>query len=266
MYKSFYSLTTDPFRKDIKERDAYASASFKESTAALDYLKKTRGMGVIVGDPGAGKTLALRSFAKNLNPSLYKVVYFPLSTGSVMDFYRGLVYELGEEPTYRKVDLFRQIQQTVYRFHSERKMTPVFILDEMQLAKDQFFNDISILFNFNMDSENPFVLVLAGLPHLLHRLALNQNRPLAQRMVMRYKLEALTKEEVAGYVGHHMEIAGARHPIFTEEAIEALASRSRGWPRLVNNLATHALIYGYQLKKEQIDAEVIRLAAEELAL
>jgi len=91
-----------------------------------------------------------------------------------------LVYELGEEPTYRKVDLFRQIQQTVYRFHSERKMTPVFILDEMQLEKDQFFNDISILFNFNMDSKNPFVLVLAGLPHLLHRLALNQNRPLAQ--------------------------------------------------------------------------------------
>jgi len=85
-------------------------------------------------------------------------------------------------------------------------------------------------------------------------------------MVMRYKLEALTKEEVAGYVGHHMEIAGARHPIFTEESIEALASRSRGWPRLVNNLATHALIYGCQLKKEQIDAEVIRLAAEELAL
>ncbi|MCF6094015.1 AAA family ATPase [Microaerobacter geothermalis] len=266
MYKSFYSLTRTPFGKEIKEMDAFASTAFKEATAALNYLKNTRGMGVLVGEPGVGKTFALRSFAKSLNPSLYKVMYFPLSTGSVIDFYRGLAYELGEEPKYRKVDLFRQIQLAVQRFYSERKITPVFILDEMQMAKDQFLHDVSILFNFYMDSKNPFVLVFTGLPHLLHRLALNQNRPLAQRIIMRYKLEALTREEVAGYVQHHMEMAGAHHAIFTEDGIEAMASRSRGWPRLINNLATHALMYGCQLKKEQIDSEVVRMAAEELAM
>src|SRR5690606_33660405 len=121
-----------------------------------EYLKKTRGIGLLVGEPGAGKTFVLRSFAKSLNPALFKVIYYPLSTGTVMDFYRALAYGLGEEPRTRKVDLFRQIQNAVDLSFRERKVTPVFILDEMQMAKDLFLSDIGMLFNFQMDSENPF--------------------------------------------------------------------------------------------------------------
>lgn len=263
MYRAFYSLTKAPFTKEIKTADSFPSASFSEALARLEYLKKTRGIGLIAGEPGAGKTFALRAFAESLNPSLYKVVYFPLSTGTVMDFYRGLAIALGEEPKFRKVDLFHQIQSAVLRFFRERKITPVFILDEMQMAKDLFLCDINILFNFSMDSENPFILVLSGLPHLLDKLTLNQNRPLAQRIAMSYKVEPLTREEVAGYIQHHMELAGANHNIFSEPAIEAIASLSRGWPRLINKLATHCLLYGFQAKKEIIDAEVVRLAAQD---
>lgn len=261
MYRTFYSLIKTPFTKEIKAADSFPSTSFSETMARLEYLKKTRGIGLIAGEPGAGKTFALRAFAESLNPSLYKVAYFPLSTGTVMDFYRGLAIALGEEPKFRKVDLFHQIQSAVLRFFRERKITPVFILDEMQMAKDLFLCDINILFNFNMDSENPFILILSGLPHLLDKLTLNQNRPLAQRIAMSYKVEPLTREEVASYIQHQMELAGANHSIFSEPAIEAIASLSRGWPRLINKLATNCLLYGFQAKKEIIDAEVVRLAA-----
>ena len=70
-----------------------------------------------------------------------------------MDFYRGLALGLGEEPKYRKVDLFRQIQQAIERLYHERRITPVFILDEMHLAKDAFLQDIAILFNFEITGE-----------------------------------------------------------------------------------------------------------------
>lgn len=80
-----------------------------------------------------------------------KVIYFPLSTGTAMDFYRGLAAGLVEEPKFRKVDLFHQIQHAIQVFFQERKITPVFILDEMQMAKDLFFCYLSILFNFGMD-------------------------------------------------------------------------------------------------------------------
>lgn len=215
-----------------------------------------------MGNRAPARLLPLRAFSESLNPSLYKVIYFPLSTGTVMDFYRGLAKGLGEEPGFRKVDLFHQIQKAVLLYFREKKITPVFVLDEMQMAKDLFLCDLSILFNFGMDSENPFVLVLMGLPHLLDRLALNQTRPLYQRIVMRYKVEPLPKEEVAGYIRHHMELAGAKYPVFTDTAMEAIASRSRGWPRLVNNLATQCLLYGFQARKEHLDEDVVRHAAE----
>lgn len=208
----------------------------------------------------------LRSFAESLNPSLFKVIYFPLSTGTVMDFYRGLAVGLGEDPKFRKVDLFHQIQHAIQVYFKERKITPVFILDEMQLAKDMFLNDLSILFNFGMDSENPFILVLSGLPHLMDKLTLNHNRPLAQRIMMRYKVEPLSMEEVHGYINHHLTMAGANHTIFSDSAIKAIASLSRGWPRLINKLGTHCLLAGCQAKKDLIDEEVVRLASEEAGI
>lgn len=266
MYKSFYSLAREPFSKDIRSTDAFPSKSYQEALNGLEYLQKSKGIGLVIGDPGAGKTFTLRSFKESLNPALYRVVYFPLSTGSVMDFYRGLAYGLGEEPKFRKVDLFRQIQQGIERMDQERKVTPVFILDEMHMAKDAFLKDLAILFNFQMDSRNPFILVLAGLPHLKTRLNLNHHRPLSQRIVMRYQLQPLSKDDVYAYIEHHLKLAGTKMPIFTAPALEAIALRSQGWPRVVNTLTINSLLYGTQLKKEQIDEEVVQMAVEESGL
>lgn len=183
-----------------------------------------------------------------------------------MDFYRGLAYGLGEEPKFRKVDLFRQIQQGMEQLKHERKVTPVFILDEMHLAKDSFLQDLALLFNFQMDSTNPFILVLSGLPYLKTRLSINHHRPLAQRLIMKYEMQPLEKEEIAKYIEHHLNLAGANMPIFTDTAIEAIGLRSQGWPRVVNTLTVNSLLFGAQLKKNQIDDEVVRLAIEDSSL
>ena len=266
MYKSFYSLAKEPFSKDIRPSDAFLSSDYQGALNALSYLQKSKGIGLLIGDPGAGKTFTLRAFKESLNPSLYHVIYFPLSTGGVMDFYRGLAYGLGEEPKYRKVDLFRQIQQGIERMDKERKVTPVFILDEMHLAKDAFLQDIALLFNFQMDSTNPFILILAGLPHLKTRLTMNHHRPLSQRLIMKYEIQPLPKEEIVSYINHHLKIAGAKMPIFTESALEAIALRSQGWPRVINKITINSLLLGCQLKKEQIDEEVVRLAIEDIGI
>jgi len=263
MYKTFYSLAKEPFSKEMRPSDAFSSTIYKEALNGLQYLQKSKGIGLITGDPGVGKTFTLRTFKESLNPSLYHVVYFPLSTGGVMDFYRGLAYGLGEQPAFRKVDVFRQIQQGIERMDQERKLTPVFILDEMHMAKDAFLQDLAILFNFQMDSSNPFILILAGLPHLRTRLHLNHHRPLAQRIIMRYQFQSLPKAEVFTYIDHHLQMAGAKIPIFTQTAFEAIALRSQGWPRVINTLTTNCLLFGAQLKKERIDEEIVRLAAED---
>ncbi len=264
MYQVFYSLTREPFAKE--NGGHFASKSFSEAAARLEYLKKSRGMGLLVGEPGAGKTFALKSFADGLNPALYRPVYFPLSTGTVMDFYRGLVQGLGEEPRFRKVDLFGQLQQRVLSLYKDKRVTPVFIMDEMHLAPSKMLTDLGLLFNFMMDSLNPFVLVLSGLPSLMQRLDTVHSQPLNQRIIMRYVMEPLEKEEIKEYIGHSLKEAGASVPLFTEEAVEAVSSLSHGWPRVINNLCVNCLLLGAQAKKELIDAEIVRLAAQETGM
>jgi general secretion pathway protein A len=58
------------------------------------------------------------------------------------------------------------------------------------------------------------------------------NQPLNQRLMMRYQMDGLSKEETKGYLEHHMRLAGANYPIFSDSAIEAISLVSRGWPRL----------------------------------
>ena len=71
MYRSFYSLSKTPFSKEIKTKELFESDNFKETISRLNYLKDTRGIGVIVGESGSGKTSALRYFAEDLNSSLF---------------------------------------------------------------------------------------------------------------------------------------------------------------------------------------------------
>ncbi len=266
MYRAFYSLSAVPFRKEIDNKNFYRSEALEEGMARLEYLKNTRGIGVVAGEPGAGKTSLLRKFAASLNPSLFKAVYFPLSTVTVTEFYRGLTLGLGEEPKFRKVDMYAQIQQAVLNLFHNQKITPVLILDEMQMASNQFLNDISLLFNFSMDSQNPFVLILVGLPHFMERLKLSHNQPLAQRVLMRYSMKPLGKEAVKEYLQHQLKLAGANHDIFTPQAMEAIASRSRGFPRLINNMATNCLLYGCAKKLEIINDEAVFAVASDTGI
>ncbi len=223
-------------------------------------------MGLLVGEPGAGKIFVLRAFADKLNPALYKPIYYPLSTGTVMDFYRGLVKGLGEEPRFRKVDLFDQLQLRVLSLYRDKWITPVFIMDKMHLAPAKMLTDLGLLFNFVMDSLNPFVLILSGLPFLMQRLNTSYSQPLNQRMIMRYVMALLEKEEIREYVVHHLDDAGASVPLFFEEALEAVSALSHGGPRVINNLGVNCLLLGAQAKKELIDAETVRLAAQETGM
>ena len=88
MYKTFYGLSKDPFPKGIDIKHHFESEDFKEALNRLEFLKETKGFGLISGEPGAGKSFLMRYFADSLNSNLYKCIYIPISTLTVMDFYR----------------------------------------------------------------------------------------------------------------------------------------------------------------------------------
>ena len=266
MYTMYYSFSSIPFLKEVPSDKLFESVSFKEGLARMEHLKKCRGIGLVAGESGSGKTSVLRAFSGQLNQSLYKVVYFPLSTVSPNDFYRGLLYGLGEIPKSKKIDMFGQIQAAILTLYKNQKITPVIVLDEMHLASNAFLDDISLLFNFHMDSENPYILCLIGLPHFVDRLRLMQFQPLEQRVIIRHRHRALLPNEVGPYIEHHLKFAGVSTPLFTASAIEAISAKSSCLPRVVNNITTHALIYGAAHNLKSIDEEAVFAAASDIAL
>lgn len=118
------------------------------------------------------------------------------------------------------------------------------MLDEVQMLSNSILEDMRLLFSFNMDSENPYILILSGQTQLRNKLHFSINAPLKQRIA----------------------IAGKNENIFTQSAIDAIYSNSKGIPRLVNNLATASLMYACSVKKAEIDEEIVYQGAKDFEI
>jgi len=262
-YQLFYGLSFNPFTKEIPTEHLYESGDCRQFLSRMEYFKSTHGFGLVYGEPGSGKTTALRSFCAKLNPQLFKIVYLPLSSVTVLDFYRHLAVGLGLEPRHRKVDLFHQVQEFVVNAQYQKKLTTFVIIDEAQFIQNGILNDLRLLFNFQMDSKNYAMVMLMGQPLILNKLALQVNEALRQRISISYAFKGLNKEEISLYLSSLLKVAGVTEPLFTADAVEAMAAFSNGLPRKINNLAEKSLLVGYQRKVRAIDADIIQTVQED---
>lgn len=256
----FYGLNQMPFLKKSSYGDLYETEDIRQIRDRLEYLREIRGIGLFTGNPGTGKTAALRTFVQNLNPSLYKVVYLHLTTVSPAEFMRQLAAELGLEPLHRKTDLFRSIQEEIRYLVSEKRCVPVIILDEAQHLSNSILRDLVMLLNFDMDSKDYCILVLTGLNSLNRSLKLAINEPLRQRIVVNYHMGGLDRQEAENYISFCLEKCGSREPVFSEDAIEAAWRSCHGSVRILNSLLSRSMIEGANRRQRLIDSEIISLA------
>ncbi|KKM12412.1 ATPase AAA [Clostridiales bacterium PH28_bin88] len=262
-FKAFYGMTFNPFDKSIQVEHIYESGDYKQFSSRMEYFKTAKGFALLYGEPGSGKTTSIRAFTAKLNPQLFKVVYLPLSSVTVMDFYRHLAVGLGLEPRFRKVDMFHQVQEYIANAHHQKNMTTFVIIDEAQFIQHAILNDLRLVFNFQMDSKNYAMVLLAGQSAFLHQLSLQINEPLRQRITINYGFKGLAKDEIGSYLTSLLKVAGVAEPLFTPDAVEAIAAFSNGLPRKVNNLAEKSLLVGYQRKVRAIDADIIQTVQED---
>lgn len=264
-YTARYGLEFNPFLKNAKDVPVQTQ-EYKEVLFRLNYLLSTKGFGILTGSAGKGKTTSIRSWASSLNPSLYKVVYSSLSTLTVMEFYRNLASELGAVPVHRKMDNFRLIQDEINRLVMEKRQTPVIIMDEANYIGTAILNDLKILFNFEMDSRDRAVILLAGLPQLNNTLRLGIHEPLRQRIVMNYNLDGLSKEEGRTYIQEKLKGAGCTQTVFEENAVEAILGAANGTPRMINKLCNASLLIGNSANLNIITADAVMQAVSECEL
>lgn len=264
-YTSRYGLEFNPFIKNSKEL-LIVNKNYEEAKIRLDYLLQTKGLGLITGGPGCGKTTIIRNWTKELNTAAYKVIYLPLSTLTVMESYRQLAIGLNLEPKYKKHQNFQDIQSAIRRLNIEKKITPIIIFDEANYMSSSFLNDLKILFNFDMDSKDLAVVLLIGQPVIINTLNLKANEAIKQRIITSYNVEALSMEESVKYITSKIKEAGASEQIFTEQAIRAIASYSSCIPRIISRVCDTSLMIGNKLNKNIIDEDIALMAINEVSI
>lgn len=260
-----FGLEFNPFLENSKEIPVDTQES-REAAFRLDYLARNKGFGLLTGAVGRGKTTAVRRWKASLNPSLYKVIYSSLSTLTVSDFYRSLASELGLQPSFRKPDNFRAIQEEVTRLALEKRRTPVIIIDKANYVSNAVLNDLKNLFNFEMDSRDRAVILLVGLPQLNSTLRLGVHEPLRQRIIMNYNMEGLSKKEGRTYIPEKLKGAGGTPDIFDGNAVEAVINATDGTPRMINKICNASILIASGRELNSINADAVMQAVSDCEL
>ena len=167
---------------------------------------------MLTGEVGSGKTTVCRQLAAQLHPGLYRVHYVSLTTGNVLDMYKAIAWELGLTVERSRSSAHHAIRTEISRLAKEARQLPVLVIDEAQHLRNDVLEDLRLLTNFAMDSENRMCLILVGLTELRRRLAMAVHESLSQRLVVRHHLTGLERDEVDAYLKHRLRLAGLRTP------------------------------------------------------
>jgi len=266
MYEEFYRLTSRPFTKTPDPKFLFMSKKHEEALARLQYAVEERELVMLTGEVGCGKTTLTRALMDLLGEK-YRVITIINPVLTPAQFLRTVAKRMDIDiPSAYKADLFDAICEKVFLEH-EAGTTFVLIIDEAQLIPNRdTFEEIRLLTNFQLDYTNLLSLILVGQTDLRKRLNHKTYVPLKQRIGLFYHLGPISEDEIKEYVDFRLKISGREEMLFTDEALKAMHRYSGGIPRLINSIATSALLDGFSREIAIIDETLIDDAAGELGL
>ncbi len=268
-YENFYGLKEQAFSNAPDSRFYFESKQHSEAMIRLMHSIDTmKGLTVMVGDIGTGKTLMARKILDKLEQdpqyeaALLVIIHSEISAEWML---RKIVHQLGiANPAEHKGEITSQLYERRMAIHDEGKKAIVLIDEANMLQKKEIFEEFRGLLNLELPGRKLISIVLLGLPELEQCLALDP--PLLQRMAMKVTLKSLTREAMEAYILHRLKVAGCERDIFSKAAFEALFKHSKGIPRLINTLCDNAMLEGYLLKKETIDGDIVEQVAKDLGV
>jgi type II secretory pathway predicted ATPase ExeA len=266
MFEEFYGLNQRPFSKTPDPKFLFLSKNHEEALARLQYAIEEKELILLTGEVGSGKTTLTRALMDSLDDRYRLIVIInPRLTPS--QFLRTVAKRFNINVPYNfKDNLLDAIFEKVYEDY-EAGISPVIIIDEAQLIPNKdTFEEIRLLTNFQLDYTNLLSLILVGQPDLRRRLNHRVYLPLRQRIGLFYHLGPLKETEIKGYVEHRLKVSGKEGTLFTNEALKRLYKYSGGIPRVINSLASSALLDGFGQEQPIIDESLINEAARELGL
>jgi type II secretory pathway predicted ATPase ExeA len=267
-YLEHFGLTEEPFSNAPVNRFYFESPQHQQALVRLTHaVSRMRGLSVLVGDIGAGKTTLARRLLDALPEEEYEAALFVIIHSGVTASWllRRIALQLGvENPAQEKLALLSQLYQRLVQIHEQGRKAVVLIDEAQMLETRELMEEFRGLLNLEVPERKLISFVFFGLPDIERNLRLDP--PLAQRVAMRYRLEPLNAESTRSYIDHRIHTAGGNRVPFTPEAIQVLHHLSGGSPRIINTLCDNALFEAYLVQETTIGAGRIEEIARNLAL
>jgi general secretion pathway protein A len=248
VYEEFYGLHRRPFDLTPDSRFLYLTPQHSEALAHLEYAFIGRkGITVLVGEAGTGKTTLLRAALERVRDTNVKCAQVSNPTLKRDEFYELVAAELGLSAwAGRSKAQFLIELNLLVRAQLDAGGITALIIDEAQSMSFELLEEIRLLANIESETEKLLQVILIGQPELAGRLNAPELRQLKQRVALRCTLTPLALRETAAYIAGRIRIAGGEAArVFTREAVALIHERSHGIPRLISVLCDNALVTGF---------------------
>jgi len=263
VYEGYWGLREKPFRKTPDPRYLFLNDTYEEALERLVFAVEEVELALLTGEVGSGKTLLTRALVDRVGDR-YEVGMILNPRLSPRQFLRAAAKELGiTEPRFLSNDLLEQIHDRLLELDGQGRAA-LLIVDEAHLIPGKpTFEEIRLLTNFQLDDRNLVAIVLVGQPELRERLRHRAYRALTQRIGVSFDLVPLGVADTRRYLAHRVAVAGGARPLFTEAAVARLHAAAGGIPRVLNQLATQALLEGMARGARQVSGEDVEAVAAE---
>lgn len=266
MFEAHFEMTRTPFTRNLPPEELYEYRGMREILGRLVFATERQMFAVVTGECGTGKTTTIRKLRNTLDPAKYEILYLADSKLTPRHFYKGLLEQLGCEAKFYRGDSKRQLHREIELMRGIHHKQPVVIVDEAHLLDREMLEEVRFLLNFKMDAQSPMALILVGQSELWDRLNLQSYAAIKQRIDITGRFERMDRATEDEYIRHHLDYAGTKAEIFTENALSVIYQYSSGSARLVNKACTQALMYASQSNTRLIDDHMMnRVIQGELA-
>ena len=262
--QSHFGFSRPPFSKLLTPAQLHHHAGHSQAVARLTWCINTRAIGLLTGESGAGKTVAARAAIAALDQTRHTLIYLANPTTGARGICHHIVTSLGGIPRFQNAALYPQAADALAAENAERARQPVLVIDEAHLMDHNQLELVRMLTNADMDAASPLAVILAGQPTLKRMTKLGVLAALDQRIAVRYTLTGMSSAETTSYIHHHLKLAGRTETLFSDDAIALIHQTSRGYPRIINNLAVGALLATLAANKTIVDESSTRTALTEL--
>ena len=265
MYCQYFGFKEKPFNVTSDPSFFFFSHRHKEAFSHLAYgVNQRKGIMVITGEIGTGKTTLCRFFLNQLGPDV-KTAFILNPYFSEAQLFNAILRDFGIYNEKRKKSSFIWSLNDFLLKQSKIGNNVVLIIDEAQNLKPNQLEQIRLLSNLETQKDKLIQIVLVGQPELNRRLNLHSLRQLQQRIAIRCHITPLEKQDIKNYIEHRIKIAASRNTVvFSEGALELITDFSGGTPRLINIICDRALLAAFTSESRQIDSDIMQRCLEEL--